>query len=176
MNENSINPNKEDVLIPLKYGNYWIYKNTIFNYGGSDTNRISYDTIRVDGIRVLNNETYYFYDGNLMINRNDGLYYSNSYDYSLLYKYPANKGDYFENYYDDSVSVISNDSLISINSNTFNCYVYHWLWWNNNGQIQSSYTEICPGIGVIRQFQFDFVNSKETKLINLMELLSYHLK
>jgi hypothetical protein len=108
-----------------------------------------------------------------LINRQDDIYFY--FNNEFFYKYPINIGDYYNSFWGAGVTIISNDSLITVNGVNYKCYVYYWRYWDSSERGSSFYVYICPGIGVIRSVQFDIEKTKETRLVSIEELQSYYL-
>ena len=120
-------------IIPLKLGNYWIYKD-----------RNNFDTIQVVGEKYVKSEKCYkVLRGNMLwthTNREDGYY--------LIYKYPSKPDDWYGGYY-GITTILSINTLISIPLGDFKCYKYYSEISNERGDETIYLNYVSPGIGLI---------------------------
>ena len=158
-------PLDKSIVMPLKIGNYWIYKASILDtLKNVDTVVDSYVSITAE--KIINSEKWYFQGDNYgFINRSNGLWYTINYDTTMVAKYPTLVNDRIPMKY-DTARVISVDSIIQVPAGKFSCYVY-----------KSKYEINCysPGIGLI--YSEIFYNSAYSDDFYIRkELKSYEFK
>lgn len=156
----------KNVLMPLKLGSSWTFDDIVYNQNGS----INSKTIHTESLLstiVVNNNTYYVsnWSDYKYINRDTGLFgvtdmgafgvpngqYSLE---TLVYKYPAQPNDSFENF-DGTNTVLSISKSVTVPAGTFNgCYVItcpkgtnrvERCFKSNIGELYSKYIETLTG-------------------------------
>ncbi|TAL68605.1 MAG: hypothetical protein EPN82_10020 [Bacteroidetes bacterium] len=143
-----------DVLLPLKKGNFWVYK---FVYDTTDINTImyGYDTLTVTGDTLFSGENFFILSNAncvspvcmdykiFLTNTNNGVWFHDLFTYNLNYlevKYPANNNEiyYSEAYkwlfhsHDTSYNYLKAERQLKIETNqyltveagNFNCYKF----------------------------------------------------
>jgi hypothetical protein len=149
---NSIN----DLILPLKTGNKWIYQRTVFY---NDTlHKTDTNTIEVTGSRNFGSETWYFTgESYKFINRKDGLWRDATSDggdtiitpeAALLFKYPVTQGESWLSY--EGITYLANAVNVDIKvpAGTFNCIDYKKSKGNSSDYFS-------PGIGNIKYVRID---------------------
>jgi hypothetical protein len=128
----------DDVLVPLKNGNIWVYQEASYFEGTiltAETLSISIDMdtiIEASPVFIWNqsNQEYVFF----YFNSSDGLYekarkrkgtdslliWTNP---VMLFKFPAERGETFTSY-GSTTTVLKTDTLISTPAGDFNCYCF----------------------------------------------------
>jgi hypothetical protein len=108
------------------------------------------------------------------INTDSGLvrfdYYSqldSSVHFSLLYKYPAKRGD---SYADGRIRVAAIDTLITVRAGSYRCVQYDFY---DHGMLTNEHF-VSPGLGVIKTT--DYFPSLPQTVWGSEELLHYELK
>lgn len=126
-------------IMPLKLGNSWSYKVTMFDTSKNvDTTFAVFMFLASD--TVINSE--HWYDdsrGYIYSNRSKGLWRAINSDTNYFALYPANKNDKFQILW-DTATVISTDSTIVVPAGKYSCYVY---------KARYSLRFFSPGIGLI---------------------------
>ena len=164
-------------IMPLTIGNHWIRKTAVFDTSGTAIATV-YDTVRVLRDTLIDNKKWYVvfnYDGEYILqNKSDGLWLFWSGGGALQYKYPANSGDsyrYFAN--TDPTRVLSTDSIITLSSVSFHCYVYYTFFMQPtvNGKMFEFYS---PNVGfVYREYYQSFINPAKLYLYSRTQLVTY---
>lgn len=171
-NTNTPIPQKIEI-IPLKLGNYWIYK-----HGNS------FDTIQVIGEEYAKSEKcYVVLIGNMTWthnNREDG-YYSIYYvppsldQYYLIFKYPGKPDDWYFGYYGQT-KIASISEIVSIQLGKFKCYKYSSETNNERGDETWYFHYVSPGVGVIiEEIYFKKYDDSISTLESRKELIKYKL-
>ena len=149
------------LIIPLALGNQWIYRVTGFDDRGNVYPNPTLDTFTLSKDTIIKGEQWFFYDGgDIVINRSDGLYTNNGDSLPLLfYKYPANTGDTNFFPHGNSISVVSNDTIVSVPYGCFSTYQYtHEPFYAAPLDIF-----IAPGVGEVRTEYWTGISSKPYK-------------
>ncbi len=155
-------------IIPLKVGNFWTYQYTHYDTLGNIIS-VSSVTTRVISDTVINGKQAFLFNSGDVFWNDDSGFWIKSYQKSpiLEYKYPANIGDYYNNY----ITVICSDSLITSPRGNFKCYGYSY---------DRGVNYVCPGIGVIKEENFQSknigVSDIDLYLFQKSELIEYNLK
>ncbi len=155
-------------IIPLKIGNSWIHQVTQYDTLGNVITTVPETTLVISDTVINGKHAFLFSSGDVFWNDDSG-FWMKLYQKSpiLVYKYPANIGDYYSN----NLTVICKDSLILSPKGSFKCYGYS----NSIGMFY-----ICPGIGLIKEeyFQPKDISVSDTALylFQKRELLDYKLK
>ncbi len=166
-------------LIPLKLGNYWIYKETTYK---SDT-IVSIDTTlnNVSKKLKLNNKQCYAlneFDNEFFVyNTKDGqtdidtfnVEPNGNFAEALFYKNPEDiAGSSYTVYNVNNIHVDEKPVMINTITGDFKCYKYT-LTVDDDDEYKIV-TFLCPGIGIIyEEFYFDHEHIKS-------ELIEYHIK
>jgi len=174
-------------LIPLKVGNTWNYKLTVYDstevflYDEEQTSSIIKDTI-------INNSTWYTYDSTPT-----GIWFSNNTtgywvqvkvttglvpnDTSrVVYRFPTQVGDIYGDI-ESPLEVISTDENITVPSGTFKAiHIRTTLPSSTNYLLDSQETYIVPNIGIVKVMQIGKVANGNKFVVYKNELLSYSLK
>ncbi|MFH1051942.1 MAG: hypothetical protein V1779_13555 [bacterium] len=180
--ENSTEPNiNNDVLIPLKVGNYWKALFYDYDFGGEP------DTVGIYVVKdsVWNNEKIYRisqspdsidYEAPFYINRYDGCYFlfdvkSNP---ILYFKFPVKEGETY-------MSIVGTMCVEKINveytvpAGTFKCYKYVTEYAMDD-VINKTIIYFSPGIGQIATENYYKDNNRDMYLESKWELIEYKVK
>ncbi len=152
-----------EYLIDVNTGTQWEYVSLYDNVSIYFTSMLLIDTIFIfDG----KPEKWYLYEdipGGLFYHyftqRNDGIYYLNSFDEPyLVYKYPPRLNDTYTTWYGDTITVLSISEKVKVKAGSFdNCIIYHF----KNGENERD--EIFkPGIGLIKFIKYKFENNRKS--------------
>lgn len=158
-------------LIPLKINNYWIFR--VYWYD-QQQNLVKTDTtlIKVVSDTLIENQHYFKLDffGIYYTNKIDGVYANLINTQSVIYKYPAKVGDKYIRNLTDTITVISTNKRIDLQSGSFECYQYQSKF---KGFILNDY--LAPGIGIIELEGGESWNGGSPFLRNRFELLAYKI-
>ena len=182
--EESTNPpDKDDVLIPLKVGNYWKALFTDYDFGGEP------DTVGIYVVRdsVWNGEKIYKISSTpnssgevpiFWLNRSNGFYVLdilNGYtELRLELKYPAIPGDYFM-FEGDTTFVELINADYTVPAGTFKCYKYVSEYVGDD-MIYKTIHYNCPGIGPVATENYYQDENREMYLESKWELIEYKVK
>jgi len=129
-----LNPNVNDVLMPLKIGNFWEYK--------TESDKIikeSIDSLYVKNginIYILNSDMGTWFAAQAVYNTPDGYFidnrlFVNEDNHEFIFKYPCVKGmkwsntnNFFGINVTHNYEVLSVNETIKLSSGVFHCYVY----------------------------------------------------
>jgi hypothetical protein len=163
-------PLPEGDIVPLSVGNQWV-----FNSYNSETNVLD-ATITMDIIDKLSDNRYQYgwtveyingdfrYSQGTCQLKEDGYYQA-----SLLYKYPAKKGEEYSNGL-SNIKVSSLYEVITVPAGTFKCIRYETYWSDFEGGWKfDCYTWVSPGVGQIAE-------SKEISGNYFRQLATYTIK
>jgi len=171
-------PAKE--IWPLKTGNVWIYKTTIFD----DKEKVTlerYDTLTVLNDILVGSELFYkvqtveskdnYTYMEFMINREDGFYsHGENKDkarYLSYFKYPCSVGDTIK-IASDKMLLDSDNAAVKTPAGNFKCYKYNISYPSTQGR---NIFYLTPGKGMI-----SFESYKKNKLAFKRELIELKLK
>ena len=171
-------PAKE--IWPLKTGNVWIYKTTMFDEKGK-LSLERYDTLTVLNDLLVGSELFYKVqtvestDKNtyveFMINRDDGFYsHGENKDkarYTSYFKYPCSVGDTMK-IAKDNMLLDSNNAKVNTSAGSFTCYKYVIEYKTTQGK---NVFYFSPGQGMINYESF-----KKNKLTFKRELVKLNIK
>jgi len=181
-----VGPTAAGVIMPLKVGNQWIGRWTSFDPGAP-----RYDTLTiVSEVRKGNELWFKGSDGNLYINRADGLWrYSESSESCaeiLLAKYPAALNDTFgictttkqggpgTYTYTDAVVTVANDTTITVPAGAYACQAYKPVVAGpgrmGSDEIDRNY--YAPNIGPVRKLYYSPIGM----WVHVWELVSVTLR
>ena len=175
------------VLVPLKVGNNWTYKNTKYDPKGFEGESEQY-TIILTSDSIFNGEAIYKpgllsfpenQEGKFWLLRNDGFYFlflnDNDPQPKMIAKFPTFKGDSFGPD-SDSTKVEQTDFDYTVPAGTFKCIKYVNESFGDN-EIQSrTIMYYAPGIGNIAIESYVRHNHDYLWLEHKIVLLSYELK
>ena len=200
--ENNLSSNNNaNVLMPLKIGNYWIYKITYYENPES-MKSIEIDTISIIGDTIIKNEKYYkiLYKGYtdvLMVNKNDGLYVkiiSNVILTLRFLRYPVNPNTNYTGYiylkieeynedidktYSFAMNVETLNENVKVQAGTFKCikYISPDFDIDYKGKIyiewDSTHIFLAPNIGIIKTISQS--KKKIDYIKSLCELIEYKI-
>lgn len=178
-------------IIPLKFGNYWLYEIEFFNTNDSVPEYSEIETYII-GDTIIDNTKYFMtlqQKNNYSFNRNNknGYYYYSfdgikDNDY-LFYKYPCEVGDSWdlpifpeEEFDSKIISVKSINSEIIVPFGKFNCINYELVTIDRFVSYDSIVTLVnyyfTPGIGKIKQT----VHNLETRFDDTVLVYNMYLK
>jgi len=160
---NIVNPTAETIeIVPLKVGNSWSFKTTVYDTLGSIVST-TVDSFSVVSDTLINGKKYFIFStGVLRWNNDSGFWITMAPDSLLLYKFPANVGDE----YSYNIKVICKDSSIVVPKGTFKCYGY-------SGSVAIDY--VSPGVGLVKEEWYKNKLSGVKYLYQKQELLNYQL-
>ena len=142
----------KSVILPLKIGNYWVYKvtNTIDGKVETDTLKVARDTLIKGEKWFIVNHTSEHSFVLILQNKSDGLHMVDYYNTPHIFlKYKAIPGEVFTPRKEkDSVKVISINEKVVVPAGTFECYIYG----SPQTDINTKEDHFCmaPGIGCIK--------------------------
>lgn len=168
-------PATKDELIPLSAGNKWIYLTTFIDPDGQILSS-TLDSSFVGLSTNLIGKTWFFYDHkktgsgddiSLFRNDNQGLYqFEETLQTEFLaFKYPAKAGEIYTLFSDpfsslsSSIEVVSTDTLIVAEKETFKCYQYRPLFSERTRSTTDIF--IAPNIGIIKEVEIGAVFPSE---------------
>jgi hypothetical protein len=126
------------VMMPLAAGNMWMGKKTTYDSGGNVV-AITFDTLEIVGQTTDAGETRFRTSGDdLYVNRADGLWGGIGNRLAMVAKYPAKKGDHFNEMsvmvllpdepgpveQKTAIQVMNTDTTITVPAGTFRCHHY----------------------------------------------------
>lgn len=137
-------------ILPLSIGNTWIYHITELDFG--TITKSLYDTVTISRDTFINGEKWFFYSGEIVINRSDGLwgFYQISKDSItpvLVWEYPIKSGNVIHQPY-DSIIVAATDTVISV---PYGCFFSNVYFVGRNKEYSECFV---PGIGRIKSEQW----------------------
>ena len=158
-------------LLPLKVGNSWTMKRTLYYPPGTFW-FIDTVTFTVTSDTVIENQTWYNTTNGTYRNGPDGLYtyYSGP---LLVGKYPSFPNDTFS-VQGRTVTIISTNEPKKIGSNFLLCYHYLESIPSSNGFQFNTY--YAPGVGWIHLEEAEGVPTKKYALTATWDLIAYQLK
>jgi hypothetical protein len=173
---NNVNPNNYDVLIPLKVGNYWINTHTLFNADGSKINTHTDTTYIVEKYTMNSEDVYHLKTainkyGNVItkdefiFNKTDGLYGmgilgDDAYFPELIFKFPIQAGEEFYSG-EEKVTLLSSNRLTKVPAGDFNCLVYEKKFIYLNKFYKVIY-HFAINIGIIYYESWESADDKES--------------
>lgn len=201
INYNTVIADQEnDVIMPLKIGNVWVYRITDYDFDGN-IDDISYDSILVKKDTIINGEKWYvlvqpmhgYSHSTYMTNTNTGLFFTRT-DYEkesyIRAEYPVKHSTYYvanqplnEIYgdpgtaYNDTIDVWTDvESLnnYSFNYGKFNCYKYSTWWEARKQNISYKPFEIeyyVPNLGIIKYEEYRHEDNNIMKISTTAELI-----
>lgn len=164
----SIDEYSGSVIWPLAVGNSWTY-----NILGDEGDKY---TISISGSMEKNGFTWYYLNENnpeaqMFRNDEDGLWSFENGEEVLLWKYPAQEGEIFNEKWEGNDLI---NYMICVRTNTTyrqydSCYLYKFVYGPNNANYISFYLK--PDIGLVGQAYFE-----DSIVIYMDELTSYNLE
>jgi len=160
---------ESSVIIPLKIGNYWIYRVTVLNKPD-----VKIDTLTVTKDTLIRGEKWYIINHSLwhdfkwvLQNKTNGLYaVINENSSGLFLKYKAIKGEIYASFSSKDTAMVSSiNEKIKTQAGEFNCYFYASK--KDDGKSSGNGYYMSPGIGMIKTLGFWDLN---------YELISYKIK
>ena len=152
------------VIMPLKAGNEWTYRRTVYN----NDLPVSVDTsvLLIYRDTTIQNETWYILyasgDRQMLCNRDYGLWYwdIDSSAPCLLAKYPATVGDQWI-LYGDTVTVVSTNAKVSVPGGVYSCYQY-LVSYSEHVVVDYGYYDVdvdrwrsyAPNVGLVKDSSF----------------------
>ena len=172
-----------DVIIPLKIGNLWVEKITIYDSLGN-TMSTMIDTQKVINDTVIGNEKWYSYGTKyiLFTNKPDGYYmryinaYDTSYSITILWKYPAMVNESYNVQTGNFVVKSLNDN-VTVPAGNFNCLQYRFFYGSQPVRPNTGYEQdwFSPGLGPVRTLGNYVTQSGKDYVYYSAELISYKL-
>ncbi len=157
-------------IIELKLNNFWEYRREYFSSNG-DITRIDTFKVTITKDTVINssvwfyNDYYWIYQSNL----SDGFYiYVNNIP-TIIWKYPATKGDVYYRA-SDTVEVMSTNKVTSIGNINYNCYQYQSIF---RGLPINTYAS--PGLGIVYSEGAVSINNGEPYINSKVYLINYKI-
>ena len=159
-------------VIPLTVGNRWIYSVNIYDTVGSITyNYEETKTVRDNSVEFGIKMYEFSWDEgmDLCFNSDQGFvrYAGCSFstdhpdtipEYQLIFKYPAKKGDSYNNEYKNKFEVASIDTPIIVPAGQFHCIKYLELFYYHPQFIYAAFY-VDPGYGIIRIDKYSLENN-----------------
>jgi len=160
---------KPDVILPLNVNNQWTYKRTYFDSLGA-VSQIDTFSCKVLRDTVIQSEIWSImsYWGTAYRNKADGCWAAFSQP-TLLYKYPAFLNETFLSG-QDTVSVVSTNTITTVPAGTFACYSYERDFYG-----LPYHTLLSPKIGLIKDDWVVRINNGPPFINAQIELISYSL-
>jgi hypothetical protein len=159
---------------PLKVGNQWVYHGVSYDSTGA-VKGSGTASFSVESDTVVSEEIWYHVSNNgagiYQTNRDDGLWIMINGSQTLLFKYPGSATDSW-NYYGNSISILSTDTLVSTSLDTYTCYEYRISY--NSQPVEDVY--LCPGVGVVADDQYSSTSAGQVYRQNTASLISVTLK
>jgi hypothetical protein len=151
---NPAGPEGGQLIIPLRIGNTWSMRYTVYDSTGSTRGTID-DTFKVVTDTVVAGDTWYTISSTIFstlyfANRSDGIWtLGTSTEPSLIFKYPANVGETWNAQVDPSttfqISLQSDTVSVTVPKGTYTCYEYRLL--ENSRPYLDLYAS--PGVGFV---------------------------
>lgn len=169
-----VEPNKDEIIMPLAIGNYWIYD--IISYDDSITENTIMISINKD--TTINNVKWFKDSWQILFtNKNNGLWdraISLSTLTALFLKYPGRPGDQWKRHvneagYYEMGQIISTNSHIEIYGHTYIAYEYEFRY---QDRLRRKYYAV-PSIGIVKIKEYQS-STEEMPTLRAEYILSDH--